>query len=519
MNAKVQTIKKSFLAQFLGGFNVRFLTFGCGVAALGVALGAWGQQARLDQPAVMVPATPQAGCFIVPASHADKPNHTNYLLASADCKTPLVLKQPAEFRTAGPVTMTEYENSPDGIVPAATTELAETPQSLGCLYVNSPATAGCIPNYASGSGGPSAAGYGAIAIVDAYDNPDAATDLATFDSYWGLKAPPSFTKVYANGNGSCTTPAANSGWAVEESLDIEWAHVFAPNAAIVLVEACSSSSADLYYAERVAFNYIVTHFPGIGGQVTNSWGGDEYSTETSADPYFADYNYTCCTWTTHITAFASAGDCGYLNTVNNGPCYSPNNNNYPSVSPWVVSAGGTSILRNASDDKFASEACWSGSGGGPSAYESWANSFTGGNMGPWAPYQYDLFGNGQYGSGYRRTPDLAFDADPASGVYIYSLYGAGGWAVVGGTSVASPSLASIVNRAGNRLGTVNIEPVLGGSNFVAEENNLLYSQLGARAMHTANFYDPKTGSNGGPGATALYDMCTGVGSPRGLQGK
>jgi subtilase family serine protease len=229
----------------------------------------------------------------------------------------------------------------------------------------------------------------------------------------------------------------------------------------VLVEACSNSDTDLYYAEQTAFNYIVKNYPSTGGQVTNSWGGDEYSTEIAADPYFADWHYS---FTTHITAFASSGDCGYLDTVNNGPCYSPNHNNYPSVSPWLVSAGGTSILRNASNDYFVSEACWSGSGGGPSAYESWANTWTGGNMGPWASYQYPIFGDGQGGSftGYRHTPDLAFDADPASGVYIYSRYGAGGWTVLGGTSVASPSLAGIVNRAGNRLGTVNIQQVVGG---------------------------------------------------------
>ncbi len=496
---------------------MKFVTFGCGAVALGVALGAWGQQARLDQPAALVPATPQAGCFIAPASNADKPFHTNYLLASEDCRSPMVRQKPSEFRTKGPVTTIEDENSPGGIVAAATVELAETPQSLGCVYLKSPSSTGCIPNYNSGSGGPSAGGYGVIAIVDAYDNPDAATDLATFDSYWGLQTA-KFTKIYANGNGDCTTPAANADWSGEESLDIEYAHVFAPNAAIVLVEACSSSGADLYYAEQVAFDYIVKNYPGVGGQVTNSWGGAEPSSEVSEDPNFADYNYTCCSFNTHITAFASAGDCGYLNTVDNGPCYDPGTNNYPSVSPWVVSAGGTSILRNASNDEFASESCWSGSGGGPSAYESWANSWTGGNMGPWAAYQYDIFGNGQYGSGYRRTPDLAFDSDPASGVWFYSEYGAGGWAVTGGTSVASPSLAGIVNRANNRLGTVHLQ-ALTGSNFVAEENNLLYSQLGAANMYKNNFYDVKTGSNGGQGAQVSYDMCTGVGSPRGLDGK
>jgi subtilase family serine protease len=93
-------------------------------------------------------------------------------------------------------------------------------------------------------------------------------NLATFDGYWGLPAA-TFVKVYANGNGSCTTPPADAGWSVESSMDIEYAHAFAPNAAIILVEACSSSWTDLLYAEQVAFSYIVTNYP-AGGQVSNS---------------------------------------------------------------------------------------------------------------------------------------------------------------------------------------------------------------------------------------------------------
>jgi subtilase family serine protease len=485
--------------------------------ALGIALGAWAQQGstRAASEQLVTAPTPQAGCFSVPESNGDRPYHTNYLLASEDCKKPAVFSTPTALRVRGPVA-----NSGDGISPDITlTEVAETPQSLGCLYVKSPSTTGCVPNYNPGSGGPSSEGYGAIAIVDAYDNPDAATDLSTFDGYWGLAAPPSFTKVYANGNGDCTTPAPNAGWSVEESLDIEWAHVFAPKAAIVLVEACSNSDTDLYYAEQVAFDYIETNFPGVGGQVTNSWGGDEFSGEISDDPFFADWSYT---FKTHILALASAGDCGYLDEVNNGGCYSPGNNNYPSVSPWVVSAGGTSVKRNAATLDFYSEECWSGSGGGPSAYETYKVDnavWTGGNIGPWAPYQYPIFGSDTTGA-TRTTPDLAFDADPASGVYIYNQYSIGGWAVIGGTSVSSPSLASIINRADNRLGSVLLTALTSSLDYFSTwENNMIYSQLSTDTAYKANFYDVKTGSNGGPGAKVSYDECTGVGSPRGLFGK
>jgi subtilase family serine protease len=436
------------------------------------------------------PATPQAGYVYFPDSNVAKPGqvHTTYVLFSKDGQKPVGMSAPTETMAIGPL---------------ANIEEAETPQSLGCLYVKNPSSAGCIPNYSSGSGGPSAAGYGAIALVDAYDNPYAASDLATFDGYWGLPAA-SFTKVYANGNGSCTTPPADSGWSLESSMDIEYAHVFAPNAAIILVEACSASWADLLYAEQVAFNYIVTNFPTTGGQVSNSWQGGEFAGQIADDSLFADFTYNWVnSYKPNILAFASSGDYGF-------------GVGYPSTNPWLISAGGTSILRNSSTLKFASEACWGGSGGGTSGVETYATTFTGGNTGPWADFQYPIFGKGA-----RVTPDMSFDADPASGAWVYSAYGIGGghWGVVGGTSLSSPALAGIVNRANNRLGSVFLTPITsGGDWFSTWENNLLYSQLATNTAYKANFYDVKTGSNG-TAAKVSYDYCTGVGSPRGLLGK
>jgi kumamolisin len=443
------------------------------------------------------PPTPQTENVYVPQSSKQQLAgfaHTTYVLRSPDGGKPAGQLRPTPEAAAALA-------GPD-----ATTEIAETPDSMGCLYVQSPVVPGCVPQY---SGGPSAASYGAIALVDAFDNPDAATDLATFDSEWGLAAPPSFTKIYANGNGDCTTPPPDAGWAGEESLDIEWAHVFAPKAAIILVEACSSSWTDLLYAEQVAFSYIATNFKTTGGQVSNSWQGGEFSGQIADDPLFADWDYTGGQgWLPHILAFASSGDGG-----NEGSTAG-----YPSANPWLISAGGTSVLRNAANDHFSSESCWSGSGGGISTYETYVTSFTGGNVGPWADFQYPIYG-GTFGPAQRHTPDLSFNADPASGVWVFSQYGFGGWIPVGGTSVASPSLASIINRAGNRLGSVFLTPITGGSDwFSTWENNLLYSQLATAKAYSANFYDVKTGSNG-TSAVASYDLCTGVGTPRGLLGK
>ena len=307
------------------------------VVAVSVALstlGALGQEAggtKGTAPDVTSEATPQAGYVFVPDSSKEQPGrvHTTYVLRSLDGKKPAGLTAPMSLTA---------------VAPSGTIEEAETPGSLGCLYVNSPSTAGCVPNYNAGSGGPSAAGYGAIALVDAYDNPDAATDLQAFDSYWSLPAA-TFVKVYANGNGDCTTPRADAGWSVESSMDIEYAHAFAPSAAIVLVEACSNSWTDLLYAEQVAFNYIVAHYP-TGGQVSNSWQGGEFSGQIADDSFFADFNYNASTnYATPILAFASSGDGGY-------------GVGYPSTSPWVISAGGTSILRNSSTLKYSSESCW-----------------------------------------------------------------------------------------------------------------------------------------------------------------
>jgi len=466
--------------------------FGIAVSLLSFALGAMAQEAPRASTGQALPLptterTPQSGSLFTPESSKEQPAgrvHTTYVLRSLDGNQPVVVHTPTSLSS---------------IAPSGTVEEAETPQSLGCIYVGTPSTAGCIPNYNSGSGGPSAAGYGAIALVDAYDNPNASTDLAAFDSYWNLPAA-TFVKVYANGNGSCTTPPADAGWSVESSLDIEYAHVFAPNAAIILVEACSSSWTDLLYAEQVAFNYIVTNYP-TGGQVSNSWQGGEFSGQIADDSFFADFNYNWADgYKTPILAFASSGD-GGLGV------------GYPSTNPWVISAGGTSILRNSSTLKFSSESCWGGSGGGTSTVETYTTSFTGGNTGPWANFQYQLFGQAN-----RATPDMSFNADPASGAWIYSGYGLGGWGVVGGTSLSSPALAGIVNRMGNKLGSIYLTPVTSSVDwFSTLENNLLYAQL-ATAKMKSSFYDVKTGSNGSS-AVASWDYCTGVGSPRGGTGK
>ena len=94
-----------------------------------------------------------------------------------------------------------------------------------------------------------------IAIVDAFDDPNIASDLAFFDSYWGLPAPPSFIKV--NQSGGTSYPAPDAGWAQEIAIDVEWAHAMAPGANIELVEANDTSFNNLFAAVQYAANRLV----------------------------------------------------------------------------------------------------------------------------------------------------------------------------------------------------------------------------------------------------------------------
>jgi subtilase family serine protease len=426
----------------------------------------------------------QAGTVITPASSVQRPEdagkfaHTNYKL----------------FHPAG----REMKSiSPDNT-------FAEYPASLACVYKVGPAYAGCQP---LNNGKVATGGWGAIALVDAYDLPTASTDIAYFSSYFGLPAA-NFGVVWANSSwgaqgslglvASCSGQPANGnayGWSLESALDIEWAHAMAPSATILLVEACSNSYNDLFVAEEVASYYVSLYG---GGEVSNSWGSGEFASEVNFDNYFYRDYYD------HITRFVSAGDSG-LGAA------------YPSSSPWVVSAGGTRVNRSATGN-FQNESCWSGSGGGTSSVEIWQNppNHILNGMGAWSAYQYKLFGGYPFSTAGRATPDLSFDADPASGVWVRDTDD-GTWFIVGGTSVSSPALAGIVNASNNRLG----QTPPGGGWYHNGENDLLYAQLYTNSTtsdYKKNFYDVKTGSNGaaaGPG----WDYCTGVGSPRGKAGK
>jgi len=327
---------------------------------------------------------------------------------------------------------------------------------------------------------PSTGGLGVIAIVDAYDYPSAAADFDVFSGQFGLPlssanvcngANPCFQRVYAAGK----KPKANCGWAQEAALDIEWAHAMAPYAQIVLVEAASNSFSDLFKAVDVATNIVLNGGVkgGIGsGEVSMSWGGSEFSSEATYEKRLAAAG---------VVYFAASGDAGGK-TI------------YPGVSPNVVSAGGTTINRDAKGN-FLSESGWSGSGGGPSKYE------------PRPSYQDGIVAI--VGS-KRGTPDFSFDADPNSGVSVYDstpCQGVSGWLVFGGTSVSSPSLAGIVNLAGHLYPDTKTE--LG----------TIYADYASPTYYPTDFRDILSGTAGSYSAKQGWDFVTGVGSNQGLNGK
>ncbi len=238
-----------------------------------------------------------------------------------------------------------------------------------------------------------------IALVEAFHDPNLASDLQTFDSAYHLPAP---DLTVNNMAGSATDP----GWALEESLDVEWAHAIAPGASLLIVEASSQALPPLINAinaARSAPNVVA---------VSMSWGFSEFKKELSYNSVF-----TTPGGHTGVTFFGASGDSGAAG----GP-------EWPSIAPSVVSVGGTSLLLNSAG-AYQSESAWSGSSGGYSRFEAEPS-----------------FQRSVQQTGKRSSPDVAFLGDPGTGVNIYQtslVTGQGSWEVVGGTSLGSPAWAAI----------------------------------------------------------------------------
>ncbi|MFF4353361.1 putative Ig domain-containing protein [Streptomyces sp. NPDC001530] len=310
---------------------------------------------------------------------------------------------------------------------------------------------------------PSTGGSGlTVAVVDAYNDPNAEADLATYRSTYGLsactKANGCFKQVSQTGS-TTSLPSNDTGWAGEEALDIDMVSAVCPNCNIILVEANSATDSDLGTAENEAV--------ALGAKfVSNSWGGDESSSQTSEDTSYFKHPGVAIT--------VSSGDSAY-------------GAEYPATSQYVTAVGGTA-LSTSSNSRGWTESVWKtssteGTGSGCSAYD------------PKPSWQTDT------GCGKRMEADVSAVADPATGVAVYDTYGGSGWAVYGGTSASAPIIAGVYALAGTP----------GSSDYPAKYP---YS-------HTANLYDVTSGNNGSCStsyfctATTGYDGPTGWGTPNG----
>ncbi|WP_442814325.1 putative Ig domain-containing protein [Streptomyces sp. NBC_01198] len=310
---------------------------------------------------------------------------------------------------------------------------------------------------------PSSAGSGAtVAIVDAQDDPSAEADLGTYRSQYGLPACTTangcFKKV--NQSGGTSYPSADSGWAGEISLDLDMVSAVCPQCHILLVEATSASMADL----GTAVNRAVT----LGAKyVSNSYGGDEDSSDTTSDSQYFNHPGVAIT--------VSSGDEGY-------------GAEYPASSRYVTAVGGTSLSRSSGTSRGWTEKVWGsttgdGAGSGCSAYDAKPS------------WQTDT------GCARRTVADVSAVADPATGLAVYDSYQASGWQVYGGTSASSPIIASVYALAGT--------PAAGTT------------PASYPYAHTSALNDVTTGTNGSCGSSYLctakagYDGPTGLGTPNG----
>jgi len=401
------------------------------------------------------------GKLVKPRSLRVEPLEVRTLL-DGNCIYSHIIFDPST-QSAVPAAVAAAVAASDPITPwASASPVGLTPQQIRSAYGINQIGVGSVVGDGTGQ---------TIAIIDAYDDPSFVSstsasfvnsDLHKFDVQFGLPDPPSFLKL--DENGGTSYPTADTGWATEIALDVEWSHAMAPKASIILFEASGADDTDLIStAVNTARNY-----PGVSA-ITMSFGRSESSSDTSLNSMF-----TTPTGHGGVTFLASTGDDG-----------SPGE--FPAYSPNVVAVGGTTLT--LSGNSYSSETGWADGGGGQSVYESRPS------------YQ-----SGVQTSAYRQIPDISFDADPASGVAVYDSYGQGSstpWVQVGGTSVSSPCWAGLIAIADQLRVSQGLTTMDGPTQTLPT----LYG------MPSGDFHDILSGSNGGFSAHSGYDEVTGIGSP------
>lgn len=323
-----------------------------------------------------------------------------------------------------------------------------------------------------------------IAIVVAPSTGDPAADLNYFSKYYNLPecntANPCFERIDLSKG---KIPTARMDWAVEVALDIQWAHVVAPAAKIVLVTAKTIMLTDMMSAVKVA-----SQIPGVVA-VSMSWGGkDQLEVNArSLDKVFAA--------NTGVVYLAATGDFG-----NNGK-----NQTYPSTSTYVTAVGGTKLMGGNTVENPSTEVAWRLGGGGASLYTAMPT------------YQTNYLASSPVyalSNGKRTVPDVSYNADMNASPVGVRVNGV--WRAVGGTSAGTPQWAGIVALLAQNMqnkGQSFSTYVRGNNGF----NPLLY-----QAKIQSSFNDVTSGSNwtGSRSLTCAlcsagsgYDAATGLGAP------
>lgn len=322
-----------------------------------------------------------------------------------------------------------------------------------------------------------------IVIVDAFGSPSIASDLQTFDSQMGLPNPPSFRVIAPEGPittnpSTCTSVYSPSGpdlcsdyygWTDETSLDVEWSHVMAPQANILLVETPMTETEGIYGFPQIvaAENYVVDHH--LGDVITQSFGAAEptFTSPGQIDSLRSAYINAA---QHRVTVLAASGDqgstddycdptSGCANPDNVFCCFSTRAIDWPSSDPLVTAVGGTQLHLNAQGYRTAPDSVWndlSSTVGVTGPVYTWGSS-GGGHSTVFSrpPFQFGVapsFGGG------RSTPDIAMSAAVNGAVDFYDTTDplVAGWGIVGGTSEASPLFSGVValadQDAGHSLG-------------------------------------------------------------------
>jgi len=334
-----------------------------------------------------------------------------------------------------------------------------------------------------------------IVIIDAFGDPTVSSDLALFDSTFGLRNP-KLNVIYPAGQPAFDpTNADEVGWAGEISLDVQWSHAIAPDATIDLVIAKSDQDADLLTAQQ----YAVGH--NLGSVMSQSFGEAETCMEPSV--FTAQHQAFQVAYHEHMTVFASAGDDGAAQPSCDGSSYIKSVGT-PASDPLVTGVGGTHLNANFTTGAYESESVWNDSGT--------SEDIGAGGGGFSTIYPRPAFQNSAHtGSKFRGVPDVTYNADIFGGVLAVCSECNGGtpaFFIFAGTSSGSPQWSGIAaladQQAGHRLGDLNPS---------------LY-RIAASPLARAAFHDVTTGNNTwdvsgitGYAAHRGWDPASGVGSP------